>query len=691
MPPDPGSVRRFARFTALVAVLVFAAPAQGDPGWTPPFAVGFDATQVAMSPDGTTAYTGLAMVGGSQRVVVQVRPPGGVLGPIQPLSAPGATNLAYPALAAGPDGRFAMAWSESGLLETAEMLPGSQTFGDIVAMPAAPDQTDGGVAIAVTKAGEALVLWTSGQVFATTHNALLRAGVRPVVGGPTDQIIAQVAETNSESTLFTELRVAAADSGAAIAGWQHIRSAGPNTTTDAQVAMREPGQPFGAVVTLDSGTRNGGDTSRFADPPKVAMTPSGEAGVAWGFREFTPAGDTYSVRFRSGTPTAGLGAVQQPSDAGGLHPFARSVAFAADGRALVGWTADVSGVPRPQVAFRPPGGDVFTKVQTVTMTGQPAFSLDLSASASGATLLLMTTNDGAADRLESATSPPGGLFGAPVPAGTPAPGGIVDRGIANTPMGDGVAIWRWFDGNSYVTNAAGYDVSGPTFSSVQIPAAGATGSPLAFAATATDLWGPVTIGWSFGDGGTGTGTATQHTYATPGSRPVVVTATDAVGNATSTTNAVAIASGPPGGGGRDTRPPAISRFALTRSVFAPTSRPARAARKVPHGTSFRLTLSEAATVVITISRQAAGLRSAKRCVRSTAKLRRAGRKRCVRLLAAGSLKRSLTGGAATVPFDGWVGGHALKAAHYRAGVVATDAAGNHASHAPLTFRIVRAR
>jgi PKD domain len=68
------------------------------------------------------------------------------------------------------------------------------------------------------------------------------------------------------------------------------------------------------------------------------------------------------------------------------------------------------------------------------------------------------------------------------------------------------------------------------------------GLPVSFSATASDLFSAVApMTWSFGDGASGTGGTLTHRYAKPGTYTVTVTATDAVGNATSASREIAVA------------------------------------------------------------------------------------------------------------------------------------------------------
>jgi hypothetical protein len=116
---------------------------------------------------------------------------------------------------------------------------------------------------------------------------------------------------------------------------------------------------------------------------------------------------------------------------------------------------------------------------------------------------------------------------------------------------------------------------------------------------------------------------------------------------------------------------------MTHSVFT----------RHPGATAFLYTLSEPATVKISIRRVVPGRRDGNRCVKATKRLRRA--ESCTRkLVFIGSLSRSSPAGATSVPFGGRIGSKRLRPARYQATLVATDAAGNASSAAKMPFRIV---
>lgn len=124
----------------------------------------------------------------------------------------------------------------------------------------------------------------------------------------------------------------------------------------------------------------------------------------------------------------------------------------------------------------------------------------------------------------------------------------------------------------------------------------------------------------------------------------------------------------------DTVAPVLSRVGLTNKIFRVGPKPTAVTAVAKRGTKFRYTLSEAASVTITIQRARPGRRTAGRCVKRTPALRRA--KKCTRYTKTGALRRASAEGANKVPFSGRIGRKALRPGRYRALFVATDAAGN---------------
>lgn len=154
--------------------------------------------------------------------------------------------------------------------------------------------------------------------------------------------------------------------------------------------------------------------------------------------------------------------------------------------------------------------------------------------------------------------------------------------------------------------------------------------------------------------------------------------TSAGGDVTFTTTANA----PP----RDTVAPVLSAVSLTNKTFAVTAKPTALSAKAKKGTTVRYTLSEAATVAITIQKASNGRKIGKRCVKPTAKNRKA--KPCTRYTTLGKLTRASVAGANRVPFSGRLGTKKLKPGKYRASLVAKDAAGNSSKAVRLAFKVV---
>ena len=139
----------------------------------------------------------------------------------------------------------------------------------------------------------------------------------------------------------------------------------------------------------------------------------------------------------------------------------------------------------------------------------------------------------------------------------------------------------------------------------------------------------------------------------------------------------------------DTSAPGVSNYGLTNSTFkvgGATPLFGSAAR-AKTGTTFRYTLSEPATVAITISQRVAGRRQRGRCVAPTRSLRRA--RKCVRLSTRGTLTRLSHAGRNSVVFSGRIGSRKLTPGNYQATLNATDAARNTSRGRTIYFTIVR--
>ena len=133
-------------------------------------------------------------------------------------------------------------------------------------------------------------------------------------------------------------------------------------------------------------------------------------------------------------------------------------------------------------------------------------------------------------------------------------------------------------------------------------------------------------------------------------------------------------------------PPTITAASLSARRFRVASAATAVSARAPLGTTFRFTLSAAASLQIAITRSAAGVRSGRRCVTPTRALRRAHARGCLRTLGLGTLARAKeAAGADRVAFTGRIGHHALAGASYTATLTARNDAG---ASKPVTLGFV---
>jgi len=157
---------------------------------------------------------------------------------------------------------------------------------------------------------------------------------------------------------------------------------------------------------------------------------------------------------------------------------------------------------------------------------------------------------------------------------------------------------------------------------------------------------------------------------------------------------------PPGVGPKIVAP-GVTNYRLTNNPFVvsgaktPTTGSAAAASTTgvvaatrhKRGTTFRYTLSEAATVKIIIVRRRSGRRTHKRCVAPGRSLRHAPR--CIRLTVQGMLTRISHRGANGVAFSGRIGSRALAPGTYRATLTASDGTGHASRPKNIVFTIAK--
>jgi len=135
--------------------------------------------------------------------------------------------------------------------------------------------------------------------------------------------------------------------------------------------------------------------------------------------------------------------------------------------------------------------------------------------------------------------------------------------------------------------------------------------------------------------------------------------------------------------------PAISNARATPKRFRVAAKATPVIARAPKGTIFRFTLSAPSRVQIAITHKVKGLRKGSKCVKPTAKLRRAHARACERTVTAGRLTRTNeNAGFDSVAFSGRIGSGALKPGGYRAVLSARNTGGS-ATPVALSFKVVR--
>lgn len=136
-------------------------------------------------------------------------------------------------------------------------------------------------------------------------------------------------------------------------------------------------------------------------------------------------------------------------------------------------------------------------------------------------------------------------------------------------------------------------------------------------------------------------------------------------------------SGTPGGGApADASAPVLGAIAAPRTAITPKRSAALVLRS-----------SEAGTARLRVERVLAGRRAGARCVRATARNRRA--RRCDRFVLVGTLSRPVVAGTTTVRLTRRVGSRTLAPGRYRVRVTVRDAAGNVSAVRDVRVRVAR--
>ncbi len=509
---------------ALAIAAILPGTARATPTWLAPTDISA-APQEAFEPQVALDAAGDAVAvwwryDGTYVVQAATRPAGGAWSAPVDLSAPG-PNVPAPAVAIDPAGDAVAVWRWQGsgheLIQASTDVAGGAWSAPVDLSATSLDVSE--PAVAIDPAGEAVAVWWRYDGSVDVVQA-----ASEVVGGswsaPTDLSSADFEARDPE--------VAVDPAGEAVAVWLQY----DGTNDIAQAASRPAGGGWSAPTDLSA-------VGFEAYEPEVAINPAGDATAIWA-RE-----DGADLIAQAAARPAG-GSWGPPTDlsAAGADALEPQVAIDPAGEAVAAWWRSSLTEQIVQATAKPAGGSWATPTE-LSVPGQEALRPRIAIDPVGDAVAIWENYEGAADHVvQASTRPAGGGWATPTDLSTLSheygrPEVAVDAD------GDAVAAWEHYDGTRYAIQAAGYDAAGPQLRRLSIPAAGTAGVPLSFSASPLDVWSALgATRWSFGDGGSATGTAVSHAFTAPGTYTVTVTGADALGNTSAATGTVSIGAPP---------------------------------------------------------------------------------------------------------------------------------------------------
>jgi hypothetical protein len=329
-------------------------------------------------------------------------------------------------VAVAPDGTATAVWFRSNGPNTivqASTRPPRGAFGSPVDLSAVGGS---GVdpQVAVAQDGTATVVWQRQVGFVS----IVQASTRPPGGAFGSPVDLSAAGGNARSA-----QLGIAKDGTTTVTWQLSGA----LDRIVQASTRPPGGAFGSPVDLSA-------AGELSDSSDVAVAPDGTTTVIWRNKDLTDTVVQASTRPPGGT----FGSPIDVSAAGVDVDDEVRVAVAADGTTTVIWTDNTLARTRT----RPPGG-AFGPVVDMSTVGESANDAEVAVAPDGTTAAIWYRSDGADDRAQVSTRPPGGAFGSPIHLSAVG-GGSDDPQVTVAPDGTATAVWRRSDGANFITQAA---------------------------------------------------------------------------------------------------------------------------------------------------------------------------------------------------------------------------------------------
>jgi hypothetical protein len=506
--------------------LLSAPPALAAPTWlapvelSPPAEEGYG-PEVASAPGGEAIAVWTVAEGGGSAIRAAIRPPGGPWGAPVTISAPGGEGFG-PTASIDAAGDATVIWeAEAGgkssdtNVEAASLVPGG-AWGPPGKIGSVGEAVEAPPALATDAAGNVIVVWAredgaESTVEATSH---------PVGGGwGSPQALSVAGEEAGEP------QVAVDAAGDVVTVW-----------TDGQEIVESAQRPAGGGWSGPTSVSAAGEEGVF---PRVGLDAAGDATVVWERTDAT----NFVVR-EADRAAAGAWSVPRRLSPKGIDAFAPALAVDPGDDAVVAWELR-GGVSEllTGVATRT-GAAAWSEPTTISSSGGYAVEQAVGLGAAGEATVTWTEGVGKNGAIDAATRP-AATAGWSAPVAISTPGGFNSGArLAVDPDGDAFVVWPFVDNSATERpiRSAAYDAVGPALGSLEVPATGTAGRPLSFSVAPVDAISPVVATtWSFGDGGSAATAAATHTYSSPGTYSVTVTAVDAAGNTSSAGGQVTVA------------------------------------------------------------------------------------------------------------------------------------------------------
>lgn len=533
--------QKFAAFAAIAGVLAIAAGSASAAGWLPPVDVSPTAQSVShldnlslqdvgVDEDGNAVAVWVQPAGGGGKIVRSAtRPVGGAWSSPTVISNLDEQPLGLE-VAVGPDGDAALVWigyGSQGQVVRAATRPGGGGWSAPVALSDPGTEEAVQPDVAIDSQGTATAIWIGGEGW--------EEGVVETASHPAGGEWSEPVELSDESRAARSPQVVVDPQDEATAVW--ILNTGSRDDGVVQSTTRPAGGEWETTAADVSGA-NG-----LASLPRVAVDAQGDATVVWqqqniaapsGFRIFVQ-----TAHRVDGTWSAPLSISRE--DWISTKP---EVTVDPQGKATAIWTGGQPGTATRylQVRSRDAGGSWDGPVDLVTKNGlvEPGETdFGLAADPEGNVTAVWTAWSVPTYVVRSARRVAGGAWSTPVTVSSPSGYSMWPR-LAMDPQGHATVVWTGLQGSTHAVRSRVFDPVAPELLDLEVPASAQAGEPVEMSVDPFDVWSPVASSWSFGDGGTGTGTAVSHCYSSPGEFEVRVTGTDGAANATSATQTISI-------------------------------------------------------------------------------------------------------------------------------------------------------